>query len=247
MNHPGNEEWMAYLYGEADRAKESELRAHLKTCDQCQARVRDWQSAMGRLDRWRLPDHHDTGTKSRPVRQWVFRWAVAAVVMVAFGYVIGQLTAGGAIDQQQLIAELESSLTPVIREELLAELDDRRRQDLADSYVLLKDELGRQVRHDLNQYAVQTLTASGALTNRLLSELVEAIDQAQNQDRLWVAAAIEQIEFNRLKDSTLLTNGLAALAVNTSDEFQRTREDMTKLLVYNQPENLNQLNERNKK
>jgi len=99
------------------------------------------------------------------------------------------------------------------------------------------------------------LAASNAVTNELLTELIEAINTAQAQDRRWVAAAIEQIEWNRLRDKSQFINGLETLAAETGDELLRTRQGFAELLGYTQPsgvvpdesENLNNLNERSEK
>ena len=91
---------------------------------------------------------------------------------------------------------------------------------------------------DLNEYAVETLGACSAVTNQLLAELIESINAAQTQDRQWIVAALGRIELNRRQDKALFGNSLKTLALQTEDELIRTREDLTRLVVYNQPDNL---------
>ena len=50
MTHPTYEQWMEYLYGELDSKKQSELKAHLQDCPECQANVDSWHSVMTELD-----------------------------------------------------------------------------------------------------------------------------------------------------------------------------------------------------
>ena len=160
--------------------------------------------------------------------------AAAAVVLIATGYAAGRLSNPRPPDVEQLQAALE----PAIRSKLLEEMDHRWQLALASSYVRLQDELSQQYRRDLNQFAVQTLAASNAVTHQLLAELVQAINVAQTQDLRRVAAALEQIDSNRLQDKTQLTNDLETLAYQTEDELQRTRQDMVQLLAYTQPGSL---------
>ena len=86
----------------------------------------------------------------------------------------------------------------------------------AASHTRLKEELARQVGHDLAEFA-QNLAASRNLTDQRFVELVQSIEAARRQDRLRTAAALEQIELNRLQDKTRLGNDLVALAAQTSE------------------------------
>ena len=64
----------------------------------------------------------------------------------------------------------------------MEDMRQRYQVALAATYVKVKEELTEQYRDDLNRFAVQTLAASNATTNRLLAELVESIDTMQAQD-----------------------------------------------------------------
>jgi hypothetical protein len=177
--------------------------------------------------------------------------AVAAVLLIVAGYAVGRLSAPRPSDIEQLQAALE----PAIRQNLLDEMKHNWQLGLASNYVRLKDQLSQQYRNDLDQLAIQTLAASNAVTNELLEELIESINTAQTQDRQWVAAALEQIELNRLRDNAQLSNAFATFAVQTEDELQRTKQNMAQLLSYTQPDspvpnefkNSNNSNERSKK
>ena len=254
MNHPNHEEWMAYLYKELGRKRQAELKKHLKQCSQCQADVTTWRSVIRELNRWQLPQHRDISRT-----RWAIRWTAAAVLLLVAGYAIGHIVEPRPPDVEQLHQALETSLKstlePAILQNVVEQLNRDWRLALAGSYLRLKDELGEQFRRELNAYALHTLAASNSLTNELLTELIEAINTAQAQDRRWVAAAIEQIEWNRLRDKSQFINGLEMLAAETGDELLRTRQDFAKLLVYTEPysvvpdesENLNNLNERSEK
>ena len=68
---------------------------------------------------------------------------------------------------------------------------------------------------DLNRLAVQMLTASNAVTNELLTQLVQNIDTAQTQGRRQITRALYEIERNRVEDQTQLASGLQTLANRT--------------------------------
>ncbi|MHC4461176.1 MAG: hypothetical protein ACYS30_07040 [Planctomycetota bacterium] len=156
--------------------------------------------------------------------------AVAVMLLIVVGYVIGQLLAPRPPDVEKLQA--------AIRQDVLKEMKHYWQLGMANSYVQLKDELNEQYRRDLNEFAVRTIAASSAVTNQLLEELIESINAAKTEDLRRIARVLHYMESNRLQDTTQLTNGLETLAVHTGDELQRTRQDMVKLLVYRQPDSL---------
>ena len=156
--------------------------------------------------------------------------AAAAVLLIAAGYA-GRLSVPPPPDAEQLQATLE----PAIRQALLGEMKSYLQLSLASSYGQLRDELSDQFRRDLGHAATQTLVASGAVTNRLLEDLIESINAAQIQDRQWMTAALEQIESNRLQDQSQLSDAFVSFAVRTEDELLRTRQNMAELFYYNRP------------
>ena len=156
--------------------------------------------------------------------------AAAAVLLIMTGYATGRLLSPKPPDIEQLRVALE----PAIRQNLLDEMKQYWQLGLTASYAQLKDDLSQQYRSDLNQFAAYTLAASGSATNQRLEELIESINLAQTQDRQWVAAAIGEIELNRLQDNAQLSNAFATFAVQTEDELQ----NMAQILSYAQPDSL---------
>ncbi|HCO95427.1 MAG TPA: hypothetical protein DIU00_16005 [Phycisphaerales bacterium] len=144
----------------------------------------------------------------------LMKLAAAAVLMIGAGFIGGRLSAPEPLDVQELQIALESSLksslVPAIQQELLSEMDDRWQSTLATSNVKVKDELARQVRRDLTEFAAQTLAASGTRTDQRLNELIRLIEAARIQDRQRMAAAFDYIE-------SRFGSGLVTLAARTDD------------------------------
>ena len=130
----------------------------------------------------------------------IIRFAAAAVLMIGFGYIGGRLSAGQPLDVEELRV--------AIREDLSKEMDKRWQLAFAANCAQLKDELQQQVRRDLMEFATQTLTASGTLTNQRLIELARLIEEARIKDRQRIEKAFQQIEFNQ----TQLGKSLLAIA-----------------------------------
>jgi hypothetical protein len=150
----------------------------------------------------------------------LMKLAAAAVLMIGAGFIGGRLSAPEPVNVQELQAALENSLksllVPAIRQELLSEMDDRLQSTLAASHAQIKDELARQVRRDLAEFAAQTLAASGTRTEQRLMELIQLIEAARVQDRQRMAAAFDYIE-------SRFGNGLVTLAARTDELFGAER------------------------
>lgn len=160
------------------------------------------------------------------------KFAAAAVLLVVVGYAVGRLSAPRPPD----IEELQAALEPAVRRKVLAQLRTDLRTGLATCYDRLSDELSRQQRRDIVQFAAQTLSVSNSRTNDLLAELIESINAAQTEERQWVTAALEQIEADRLRADAQLSTAFTNFAVRTQDELELTRQGFAQLLSYGLPE-----------
>jgi hypothetical protein len=168
-----------------------------------------------------------------------FRLAAAAAIFISIGYGAGRFSAPKPPDMDQLRAALIPSVADALEPALRKRVGDDLRRDyqlaLAGMYVRVKEELTDQYRGDLNRFALQTLAASNAVTNKLLLQLVQSIDTAQAQDRRRIAEVISEIENNRVQDKTQLASGLQTLAYRTEDELSRTQRQLAQLLVNVRP------------
>ena len=147
----------------------------------------------------------------------ITKFAAAAVLLIAAGYATGRLSAPQPLDVEELKAALETSLKaslePAIRQDLIAQLNKQWQSAFALNSAQLKEELHQQVRRDLTEFAAQTLAASGTLTNQRLVELIRLIEAARIRERQQVAAALQQIEQEKIQ----LRNGLLAVAAQTNE------------------------------
>lgn len=162
--------------------------------------------------------------------------AAAAVLLIAAGYATGRLSTPRPPD----MAQIQAALEPKIRQRLLDETKQYLQLGLANGYIQVKDELSQQYREELNRIALQSVAASNAVTNELLTVLIESFNEAQSQDRQRIAAVLEQMESNRLKDRNELSNAFASFALQTEDELIRTKQNMARFLSYTQPGQSNQ-------
>ncbi len=151
-----------------------------------------------------------------------FKIAAAVIFLVAIGYTAGRISAPKPLDMEQI----QTALEPAIRVKLLQEVTQYVQLGLDDGYVQIREELTERYHQDLRQAALEILTTSGTITNRLLQDLIYAIETAQFQERRRTVAALEQIELNRLEDKGRLGNALFTFAAQTEEELDRTQQNM---------------------
>lgn len=165
------------------------------------------------------------------------RLALAAAALIAVGCIIGRLSRPAPVNidklREAMTPSLAASIEPVLRAKVVDDLQRRYQLALTAAYVKVREELTEQYRDDLNRFAVQTLAASNATTNRLLVELLESIDAAQTRDLNRIGRVISEIERNRIQDKTQLAAGLQTLASRTEETRQ-----VVQLLVDVLPEEL---------
>jgi hypothetical protein len=184
------------------------------------------------------PEPADSQTRVLPIRhppsalRNLFRLAAAAV-FILLGYVAGRLAAPKPVDLDQLRDALAPSMTAALEPALRARLADDMRRDyqvaLAGTYIRVKEELTEQYRSDLNRMAIQMLAASNAVTNELLTQLVQSIDTAQTQDRRRITRTLYEMEMNRVQDKTQFASGLQTLAYRFEDDLSRTKSAIAQI------------------
>lgn len=231
-----------------DKQKIGWLLEHLQECPACAERLKELEQQDRDLDRWveslepvvaagqqrsiqalrDLEGRPTTGHGNRLLRwlrnDWMRNAAAAAILIIA-GFLAGRLSTP-AVDTEQLAA----SLQPVMQERIIPAVLEQLRPDLAQGFDRFQEDVSTRMTDQLQTCARQTLAASNYQTNQRLQELIDAIAQAQVQDRQWVLSALDQIERNRIRDQLAMREGLAAFAVLTGDELAKTQQKIDSLL-----------------
>jgi hypothetical protein len=163
MNHPNREEWMSFLYDEAETTEKSRLNGHLQECAACQQEVSRWREAMGALDQWNL----SAPARISPAVPWL-RWAAAAAILLVCGITIGATVSKP--DTTALRNDLESQRAKI--DELTRTIAENRARDQQALVVTLRELETRR--------AAEMQTLRGDLeTVAALTE--ESLNRAQSQ------------------------------------------------------------------
>src|SRR5262249_28896793 len=156
---------------------------HLRDCLECRRQVQGWRSSMAALDAWQLPQ-----PRQRPAFSSALRWAAAAAVVLALGFVIGRLTALSSRDLKKAQAALRSQM----QSELAG-----AREELTRNLQLHRAELAQTI------HAAAAVAATEE-TQELLDKFAKALDERREVDQETYLAALKQIEEQRLNDYATL-------------------------------------------
>jgi len=109
MNHPPNEHWMSYLYGELSPPARRTADIHLRDCAECRDRVDRCRATMGLLDTDQATLALPRRSQPAPAWQPALRWALAASVVLMAGFLAGRTSGPSSADvERRLTAELRA-------------------------------------------------------------------------------------------------------------------------------------------
>jgi len=182
MNHPKPEEWVPYLYGELGHGARRQLNLHLAQCSECRGRLNTWRRDIGRLDAWKLPR-----TSSRwPGFVPALKWAAAAALVLAVGFVAGRLTGGERVAEQ-----VRAALEPQLR-------------------AALRQEIAQMVRQEVGRGSSALLAASGEQAEKLLAayNTINETHRAEDMERLYLALKkqLDTVAVNTQQEFVQLAN-----------------------------------------
>jgi hypothetical protein len=122
----------------------------------------------------------------------ILRYVAAAAVLIIAGFLTGRVSTA-RVDVERLRNDIKGSLAQELKKELSEQLMNNVQTAFAAQLAQAKDELRREYQTQLNDFALQTVAASSAVSNRLIGEFTDAIYQSRIEELNRVAFAINQV------------------------------------------------------
>jgi len=215
MAHPGQDEWMKYLYGELAPEQHEQRARHLLECGACREQVDRWRGTIGSLEGVRAS--YMGGRRVNPSIFRVTRWVAAAVLIMTVGIFAGRYSAPGP-DMDKLYKDLEVSLTSSLETKLK---NDITRQVQDDRMVLasIQSEYRQEIEHLFQEYAAESYRASTESMDMRLVNLTNLLGEVLDEmDR-------------RLAEQEMMGNGWINFAAQTQDEILINRQGLEMLFA----------------
>jgi hypothetical protein len=195
MKHPNRDEWAPYVFGEANVTETRRLEAHLESCSECAAEIAGWQRSLKMLDRWSVAP----AARARNIVAPVFRWAVAAAIMLAAGVALGRMTGPSA---QAIRADVEAS----VRSALMADFQQVLERSEA-RFAALAEQNSRDV----------------------LQSFSETLEAARTEDRQALAALLQEQQRTSEAQYVNLRRDLETVALLADQELRQAKFTMRQL------------------
>lgn len=214
MNHPKQEEWTPYLFGEATPEARAELVQHLQNCPECSAEIAGWQRSLRTLDHWKP-------SRPRPRTAWLeplVKWGIAAAFVLSAGFGLGRWSAP-TVDANAMRAEFEASL----------------RSSLAAARSQITDELQTQFTVALDRAVAGVLKVASAESRRRLAEFSQVLDTSRVEDRRQTVALIEKTQQQHAADLLSTRSDLETLAAQTDEGIRRAWQGVFQLASNRSP------------
>lgn len=215
MQHPKPEEWIPFLFGEADGDHERRLKTHLDECERCAAQLAGWSNTVGSLDRWKLPRVAPVATPRR-VRTSPLALAAAVVIGLFAGRLI--FPPSSARPSEAFQAAVRTEVETQMRRALLA----------LNSGGDLKG-LENRVRNELEATEAKLLEQARAQTETVVQKAIEQSSLAREEDRLAVLALFKTAREQQQVDYYSLRKDLETVASLTDEALRHDRQRIIQL------------------
>jgi hypothetical protein len=171
MKHPEREEWVPFIFGEADAGRKRQLECHLDDCAECRDEVQSWQRSLGQLDSWRLP----AVAKRRTNVVLLVKWAAAAAIVLSIGFALGRGTAAH-VDTEKIRAAVEQNLRGQLTQ-------------------IARDEAAKTALLAISAFSQKTETRRAA-DNRVIFAVLERLETQHTTDCLTLKKELDTLAIN---------------------------------------------------
>ena len=209
MKHPNRDSWVPYIFGEASPDTVQSLDKHLAECAECRAQVESWRRTLKRLDAWQNPAPRPRVAFAAPV----FKWAVAAAVILGIGFGLGRLAPAAA--DAKAAARLEAS----IKASLAAQMQEQVRQSLT---AELQRQLAQRLMAQSNALVAlesRLVEARKADATKLAEELTSLLEKQQETDRAVTEALLAKLQDAHEQDLFALRKDLETVATVADEKL----------------------------
>lgn len=234
-NHPTQEQWMEYLYGEMESTARKSLETHVKACAPCREKQGELSGTLDALDAWRveLPEKHSLAA-ARNRFQPVVKWAAAAALLVTTGF------AAARYSQPQVdVAALKAEISAEVKSEVQAPLDVKVDEALAAAaeqvVAVTREQMKLEMAAQLQEMTLRTRNDALLAVQEELEELQLHLATVREDERKTLNAALKKVELQWLAQLRTIREDLERVAVFSDESHRSAQRQLVQLAGYTQP------------
>jgi hypothetical protein len=234
-NHPTQEQWMEYLYGEMESAGRKTLETHVKECGPCREKQGEFGGTMDLLDAWRveLPEKHSlAATRNR--FQPVVKWAAAAALLVTTGFAAARFSQP-QVDVAALKAEISAEVKSEVQRPLEVKMDETIEIAAEQAVANAREKLEMEVAARIQEIALRARSDALLAVRQELEELQLNLAAVRAEDRKTLNAALKKVENQWFTQLRMVREDLERVAVFSDESYRSAQRQLVQLAGYTQP------------
>jgi hypothetical protein len=211
-NHPSQEQWMDYLYGEMKSPEKKALETHVKGCGPCREKQKEFAGTMESLDAWRVEVPEKVSLHRGVGRfQPVLKWAAAAALLVTTGF------AAARFSQPEIDV---SAITAQVAEQVQSPLEQRMEQEVAAR---------------AQEIALRAQSEAMLAMRREMEEMAAQLASLRDEDRKRMNQALKAFETQWLAEYRKMREDLERVALFSDESFRKAQQQLVQLASFSQP------------
>jgi hypothetical protein len=217
MEHPTNEELLAYLEGTDSKEATRRVSKHLKHCAQCATELAGWQRTIQMLGRRDLAQSEQFQPTFRGL---VVNWAAAAAVILAIGFGLGRLSSTGHI-KRAIATELRQELRADFRADLLSAVSNGPQ--------IPSDSFQGRLRGELYTVLSELVRNTQSQEQRHFDEGLRAVQHRQDQERQRLLILLDELQQHHNADYLSLRHDLETAVSVADQDLKLNRQSLNQL------------------
>ncbi|HVK57947.1 MAG TPA: zf-HC2 domain-containing protein [Candidatus Kapabacteria bacterium] len=235
-NHPTQEQWMDYLYGEMPSPEKKTLEAHLMNCAPCREKQQEFAGTMENLDAWRVVIPQKVSLKAGLGRfQPVVKWAAAAALLVSTGFAAARFSQPQfdvATLQAQIAQQVTTQVQKPLEFKMREEFDAAAEQAVAD----VRKQIDMEVAARLREISLRAESEAILAVREQMDQLATQLASLHDEDRKKMNQSLKAFETQWLTEYRKMREDLERVALFSDQSYRAAQRQLVQLASFSQPQ-----------
>ena len=234
-NHPTQEQWMDYLYGEMKTPEKKALEAHVKSCVPCLEKKQEFGGTMDRLDAWRVVLPEKVSLKAGMNRfQPVVKWAAAAALLVTTGFAAARFSQP-QVDVAAITAQVSERVVTQVQAPLEVKMKEASEVAAEMAIANAREPLDMVVASRIQEIALRAQSEAMLAMREEMDELSMHLASLREEDRKRMTQALKTFETQWLAEYRKMREDLERVALFSDESFRKAQQQLVQLASYSEP------------